>query len=220
MMHGTIQTIHAARGFGFLRDPEGAEVLFHRRALTPPERCATLDVGMRVAFEPESGPKGLRTEKLTVAPVKTPALRSFAELAAHVHRHAAGYIHDLTHLTRRSLMKVPPWCKPAFWGVVVGAVGIMIMGFAWGGWVLGSTAERLANDRADGAVTATLVPICVERFMGQADAAVKLAAFQQTVSGQQSQLIAQGGWATAIGSTDPNTAVARTGAHQLANRKT
>jgi hypothetical protein len=47
-------------------------------------------------------------------------------------------------------MKVPPWCKPAFWGVVVGAVGIMIIGFAWGGWVLGSTAERLANDRADG----------------------------------------------------------------------
>jgi cold shock CspA family protein len=90
MMHGTIQTIHAARGFGFLRDPEGAEVLFHRRALTPPERCATLEVGMRVAFEPESGPKGLRTDKLTVTPVKTPALRSFAELAAHVHRHAAG----------------------------------------------------------------------------------------------------------------------------------
>jgi len=27
-MHGTIQTIHAARGFGFLRDPEGAEVFF------------------------------------------------------------------------------------------------------------------------------------------------------------------------------------------------
>jgi hypothetical protein len=66
----------------------------------------------------------------------------------------------------------------------------------------------------------TLVPICVERFMGQADAAVKLAAFQQTVSWQQSQLIAQGGWATAIGSTDPNTAVARACAHQLANRKT
>jgi hypothetical protein len=56
--------------------------------------------------------------------------------------------------------------------------------------------------------------------MGQADAAVQLAAFQQTVSWQQSQLIAQGGWATAIGSTDPNTAVARACAHQLANRKT
>ena len=89
-MHGTIQTIHAARGFGFIRDPEGAEVFFHRSALAPPERFATLEVGMRVEFEPESGPKGLRTVKLTVTPVKTPPLRSFEELAAHVHRHAAG----------------------------------------------------------------------------------------------------------------------------------
>jgi hypothetical protein len=117
-------------------------------------------------------------------------------------------------------MKVPPWCKPAFWGVVVGAVGIMIMGFTWWGWVLGSTAERLANDRADGAVTAVLVPICVERFMGQADAAVQLATFQKTASWQQSQVIEKGGWATATGSTNPNTAVARACAHQLANRNT
>jgi hypothetical protein len=117
-------------------------------------------------------------------------------------------------------MKVPPWCKPAFWGVVVGAVGIMIMGFAWGGWVLGSTAERLANDRADGAVTAVLVPRCVERFMGQAEAAMKLTEFQNTVSWQQHQLLATGGWATAPGRTGPNTAVARGYAQQLANRKT
>jgi hypothetical protein len=117
-------------------------------------------------------------------------------------------------------MKVPAWCTPAFWGIVVGTVGIMIIGFAWGGWFLGSTAERLANDRADRAVTAILVPICVERFMGQADAAVQLAAFQKTASWLQSQVIAKGGWATITGSTDPNTAVARACAHQLANRKT
>jgi hypothetical protein len=117
-------------------------------------------------------------------------------------------------------MKVPLWCKPAFWGVVVGAVGIMILGFAWWGWVLGSTAERMAKDRADGAVTAVLIPICVERFMGQADAAAKLAAFQNTVSWQQSQLLEKGGWATATGSTDPNAAVARVCAQQLANRNT
>jgi cold shock protein len=90
MMQGTIQTIHAKRGFGFLRDTEGAEVFFHRSALTPPASFATLEVGMRVEFEPESGPKGLRTAKLTVIPLKTPLLRSFEELAAHVHRHAAG----------------------------------------------------------------------------------------------------------------------------------
>src|SRR5919108_6004505 len=117
-------------------------------------------------------------------------------------------------------MKVPQWLKPAGWGVVVGAVGIMILGFAWWGWVLGSTAERLAKDRADGAVTAVLVPLCVERFMGQADAEAKLAAFQNTVSWQQHQLLAKGGWATATGSTDPNTVVARGCAQQLAKLKT
>jgi hypothetical protein len=117
-------------------------------------------------------------------------------------------------------MHVPQWLKPAFWGIVVGAIGIMILGFAWGGWVLGSTAEKMAHDRADGAVTAVLVPLCVDRFMGQADAAAKLAAFQQSVSWRQGQVIAQGGWATATGSTTPNTAVASACAQQLANRKT
>src|SRR6266511_4574421 len=93
-------------------------------------------------------------------------------------------------------------------------------GLCLGGWVLGSTAEKMASERAEGAVTAILVPICVERFMGQADAAAKLAAFQRSASWQQSQLIAKGGWATATGSTDPNAAVARVCAQQLANRKT
>jgi hypothetical protein len=117
-------------------------------------------------------------------------------------------------------MHVPQWLKPGFWGVVVGAVGIMIIGFAWGGWVLGSTAERMAKDRADGAVTAILVPLCVEKFMGQTDAAVKLTEFQKGASWQQSQVIAQGGWATATGSNTPNAAVARACAQQLANSKT
>jgi hypothetical protein len=117
-------------------------------------------------------------------------------------------------------MKVPQWLKPGFWGIVVGALGIMIIGFTWWGWVLGSTAERLAKDRADGAVTAVLVPICVERFMGQADAAAKLAEFQRSGSWQQSQAIEKGGWATATGSQDPNAAVARACAQQLAHRNT
>ncbi len=90
-------------------------------------------------------------------------------------------------------MQVPQWVKPAFWGVVVGALGMMIIGFSWWGWVLGSTAERMATERAGAAVTAVLVPICVERFMGQADAAVKLEEFQRSASWQQSQLIEKGG---------------------------
>jgi hypothetical protein len=117
-------------------------------------------------------------------------------------------------------MHVPQWLKPGIWGFVIGAIGIMIIGFSWWGWVLGSTAERMASDRAAGAVTATLVPICVEKFMGQADAAAKLAEFQRSASWQQSQFIEKGGWATATGSKDPNSAVARMCAQQLANSKT
>jgi hypothetical protein len=117
-------------------------------------------------------------------------------------------------------MHVPQWLKPGFWGIVVGALGIMILGFAWWGWVLGSTAERLATDRADSAVTAILVSICVERFMGQTDAAVKLTEFQEGASWQQHHVIEQGGWATATGSQDPNAAVARACAQRLARLNT
>ena len=220
MKHGTIQTLHATHDFGFLRDTAGATVLFRRRALPPPTSFASLAVGTRVACEPASGPTGPRTATITVTPLETPPALSLEALAAHGQRHAAGSIHDLNHLTRRSLMKVPQWLKPAFWGVVVGALGIMMIGFTWWGWVLGSTAERLANARADGAVTAVLVPLCVERFLGQADAAAKLAEFQQGASWQQYHVIAQGGWATATGSTSPNSAVAKACAQQLVNIKT
>ena len=117
-------------------------------------------------------------------------------------------------------MKVPPWLKPACWGVVGGALGLMILGFGWWGWVLGSSAERMAKERADAAVTATLVPLCVERFMTQADAAAKLAAFQRSTTWQQSQFIEKGGWATATGSTSPNSAVAKACAQELVKIKT
>ena len=89
-MQGTIQTIHAKRGFGFLRDTEGAKVFFRRSALIPPASFATLEVGMRVEFEPESGPKGPRTAPITITPLETPPVLSCEELAAYVHRHATG----------------------------------------------------------------------------------------------------------------------------------
>ena len=65
-MQGTIQTIRTERGFGFLRDTEGAEVFFHRSALTLPDSFATLEVGMVVEFELESSPRGPRAAKIRV----------------------------------------------------------------------------------------------------------------------------------------------------------
>src|SRR5712691_11170175 len=112
-------------------------------------------------------------------------------------------------------MQVPQWIKPGVWGGVIGAVAIMIVGFSWWGWVLGSTAEDRAKEFADSAVVAVLAPICVESFMHQPDAAVKLAEFQKTGSSwQQKQLVEKGGWATVGGSKTPNSQLASACAEQ------
>jgi len=67
-MQGTIQSIRAERGFGFLRDVEGGDVFFHHTAVTLPDRFDALAVGMVVEFEAARGPKGPRASKVTIVP--------------------------------------------------------------------------------------------------------------------------------------------------------
>ena len=112
-----------------------------------------------------------------------------------------------------------PWLKPAAWGVVVGAVGTMIIGFSWLGWTLGSTAERMAVERTNSAVVAALTPSCVARFMQQPSAALKLAEFQKIDSWKQQEFIEAGGWATPRGEKTPNSGVASACAAELAKTK-
>ena len=113
-----------------------------------------------------------------------------------------------------------PWFKPAAWGAIVGVVGIMIIGFSWLGWTLGSTAERMAADRASSAVITALTPSCVARFMEQPSAAAKLTEFQKVESWKQREFIEAGGWATPRGGKTPNTGVATACAEELAKLKT
>jgi hypothetical protein len=117
-------------------------------------------------------------------------------------------------------MRVPEWIKPGVWGAVIGAVAIMIVGFAWWGWTLSSTAERMATERANTAVVALFTPVCVESFMKQPNAMAKLTEFQQTAAWRQTEFIEKGGWATASGSTMPHSAVAKACADQLVRTKT
>ena len=55
-------------------------------------------------------------------------------------------------------------------GIAIGAVASIVIGFSWGGWMTGSTANRLAAERADTAVVAALTPVCVEKFLQNSDA--------------------------------------------------
>jgi hypothetical protein len=115
-------------------------------------------------------------------------------------------------------MKVHPGCKPAAWGAVAGAIVIMILGFTWFGWMLGSTADKLANQRAETAVVAALTPICVEKFQHQADASAKLVEFNKVASWDRRSIIEKGGWATMPGNDGPNAAVVTACAEKLGSQ--
>ena len=87
-------------------------------------------------------------------------------------------------------------------GMVIGAVASMVIGFSWGGWVTGATANKLAADQAGAAVVTVLTPICVEKFMQNGDAQENLAALRKITSNwQQGQYLEKGGWATRPGAT-------------------
>jgi hypothetical protein len=112
-------------------------------------------------------------------------------------------------------MKIHPGIKPGIWGAVIGATVISVVGFSSFGWTLGSTAERMAKERAQTAVVGVLAPICVEKFQHQADAATKLVEFKKVSSWDRRSVIEKGGWATMPGTDAPNSAVATACAERL-----
>jgi alpha/beta superfamily hydrolase len=110
--------------------------------------------------------------------------------------------------------------RSVLWGAVAGAIALAIVGFSWGGWVTGGSAETLATSRAATAVVAALTPICVEKFRQAADASANLTEMKKaTYVSDQSKFVEKGGWATMPGSTEPNSAVARACAESLGREK-
>ena len=90
-------------------------------------------------------------------------------------------------------------------------VGLWVLG-----WTLGSSAERIARDRADIAVVDALTPVCVAKFEAQADAAARLTELKKiSASWDQQSFIEKGGWATPPGSAAPNSDVATACAEEL-----
>ena len=82
-------------------------------------------------------------------------------------------------------------------GAAAGAVASIVIGFSWGGWMTGSTANRLAVERVDTAVVAALTPVCVEKFLQNSDATANLAALQKiSTYWEQGDYVVKGGWAT------------------------
>ena len=107
-------------------------------------------------------------------------------------------------------MDMHPSIRAAAWGAAAGAIACAVVGFSSLGWTLGSTAERLANERGEAAVVNALSPICVAKFRQQADVTAKLAEFNKAASWDRRELIQKGGWATTPGSDAAVTAAVAT----------
>ena len=72
-------------------------------------------------------------------------------------------------------------------GAAAGAVASIVIGFSWGGWMTGSTANRLAAERADTAV-----------------AQANLAVIKKIPSSwEQGEYVQKGGWAHSRGLPPP-----------------
>jgi alpha/beta superfamily hydrolase len=106
-------------------------------------------------------------------------------------------------------------------GIAVGAVASVVIGFSWGGWMTGSSANKLAAERPDTAVVAALTPICVEKFLQNSDAKANLAVLQKiSTSWEKSDYLQKGGWATQPGATSSDYHLARACAEKLVQAKT
>ena len=67
-------------------------------------------------------------------------------------------------------------------GAAAGAVATMVVGFYWGGWSLGSTADKMAKERSELAVIAALAPVCADKFRALPDAEAKLVSLSKVDS--------------------------------------
>jgi hypothetical protein len=98
--------------------------------------------------------------------------------------------------------------KVVFWTVVGVIILTMFVGFRWGGWVTGGTAQAMGETMAQDAVIQRLTPICVHQFNQDPDKAQKLAEFKEVKTYQRDDYVKDQGWATMPGEEQPDSKVA------------
>jgi len=103
-----------------------------------------------------------------------------------------------------------------FWSCIAGVLATVILGFTWGGWVTGGTAEEMvATAREDGRAE-LVATVCVDKFLATSDAAVRLAQLKEESQWQRDDFIEEGGWVTLAGFEEPVDGAAGLCAEQLA----
>ena len=95
--------------------------------------------------------------------------------------------------------------KFGVWGLIVGAVIAMIIGFAWGGWTTSGTTTRMTEE----AVLASQAAICVAQFMKDPNHEENLKELEKLSSWERYKFIEKGGWDKMPGQEKADYAVSR-----------
>lgn len=105
--------------------------------------------------------------------------------------------------------------KLGCWSAVGGAILAAIVGFNWGGWVTGGTAEVMAKEIAENAVAKRFTPSCVARFNQDSNKEQKLKEIKAKDSWDRQKFVEEQGWATLPGEEKPDSKVAEACSKQL-----
>ena len=93
--------------------------------------------------------------------------------------------------------------KPALWGAAGGAAVLAIVGFMWGGWVTGGTAQKMAEEMAEDAVAARLATICVEHYNQDSEKDQKLEELKEESSWKRREYVEKQGWRQCLAKRPP-----------------
>jgi hypothetical protein len=105
--------------------------------------------------------------------------------------------------------------KNSLWGAIIGAVFAIIIGFGWGGWVLGSTSQKNADTMVADALIARLVPMCIEIFNDDAQKEKKFRELSEKSYWERDAYVKEQGWATMPYENEPDSMVAEVCAEQI-----
>ena len=80
--------------------------------------------------------------------------------------------------------------KYGVWGLIIGAVIAIIIGFAWGGWITRGTSQ----EKTEAALLTTRAAICVAQFTKSPNYQERLKELKAINSWERATFIEKGGW--------------------------
>ena len=111
------------------------------------------------------------------------------------------------------------YIKPFVWGMVVGAIVLLIVIFSAGWVVTSGSAKAKAEEMAKDAVVNRLAPICVEQYLQDPKKEERLKELKNIDSWKRGEYVQKQGWATMPGEKEPDSKVADECARRLVEPK-